>query len=350
LAEQQAVGQTDVGRRRSRNEDSFGLFSPTDETIPALYIVADGMGGHAAGEIASALAVDLVASGFQDNQEGSLGQRLESAIQFGNMAIYQAGRDPRHQGMGSTVVCAAILGRHLVAAHVGDSRLYRIRDKTIDQLTTDHSFVEDQVQAGLLSREEARTSSNRHIITRALGMHQHTTVDLAEYTIEPGDWYLLCTDGLTGQVSDAEIRDTVLSAEPQDACDRLVNLANERGGPDNITVLVVGIAGDTDHVTSGASSSRIGLVPSNVRDEVDALVRQAQTVTPTPIPMTNAPVPSAPLPAAEVRTESTAPRTVTMARPRSSSTAWIIAWVVIGLIAIAIVLVFQGSIRSALGR
>jgi protein phosphatase len=350
LAEQQAVGQSDIGRHRTRNEDSFGVFPPADDATPGLYIVADGMGGHAAGEIASALAVDLIASGFQDNQEGSLGHRLESAIQFGNMAIYQAGRDPRHVGMGSTVVCAAILGRQLIAAHVGDSRLYRIRANVIDQLTTDHSFVEDQVRAGLLSREEAKNSSIRHVITRALGMSQHTTVDLAEYAIDPGDRYVLCTDGLSGEVSDVELRDTVLANEPQTACELLVNLANERGGPDNITVLVVAISGDSDHVTSGASSSRIGVVPSTMRDEVDALVRQAQATSTSSAGPTEAATAVAPRPEPTDRASVVAPQPMPPVRRGFASMAWIITWIALGLLVIAIVLAFQDQIRSALGR
>jgi len=267
MADPQAVGQTDTGLQRERNEDSFGVFPTPDHTGAALYIVADGMGGHAAGEVASALAVEKISAAFQADSHRPLAERLEQAIKTSNVAIVDASSDVGRQGMGSTVVCAAIENMHLVSAHVGDSRLYRVRRGDIEQLTADHSLVEEQVRAGLLSPEDAKHSTRRNIITRALGIQSAVDVDLAEHEIEPDDIYVLCTDGLSGQVDDNELRDTVQAQPPQEACETLIRLANERGGPDNITVLVVHVgstatrASGVDRHSSGASSSKIGQVP-----------------------------------------------------------------------------------------
>jgi protein phosphatase len=200
------------------------------------------MGGYAAGEVASAAAVQRIMRIFGDLREGSLADRLRQAVQAGNLDVYRAAQEPDRRGMGSTVVCAAIDNGQLVSAHVGDSRLYRLRGAMLDRLTHDHSLVQARVDSGLMTMEEAEAAGNRNIITRALGLQPEVDVEIGEHGIAPGDRFLLCTDGLSGQVRDQEIQELIAFARPDEACRRLIALANERGGPDNITAVIVALA------------------------------------------------------------------------------------------------------------
>jgi serine/threonine protein phosphatase PrpC len=240
-------GTTDRGMIRKNNEDSFFLDLGT-----GLMVVADGMGGHASGEIASRMAVDAIRNYFNDPAASNtlIGvydddmtestNRLGSAVRLANMAVYEAARsDAQWKGMGTTVVCALLHGRELSIAHVGDSRLYLVRAGGIEQLTDDHSVVAEQVKRELISREEAQNSEIKNVLTRAVGIGAEVAVDLDELSLLDGDCLVLCTDGLTNMVRDEEILSVVTDGQdPAVAGQRLVELANAGGGQDNITAIV----------------------------------------------------------------------------------------------------------------
>ena len=242
--------RTDIGRHRLTNEDSF---CARDDL--GLFVVADGMGGHAAGEIASRVAVEAVERlvavtdtvGVDDEGQypldrtlGRNANRLNASFVAANQSIAsQIDKNPVLQGMGTTAV--AVLGRDspVALAHIGDSRAYLCRDANLTRLTRDHSWVEEQVRAGKLSVEDAREHPGRNIVTRALTGGTNLDVEVSEVKLNTGDRVLLCSDGLTSVCSDSEIKDVLNSGLVLDAiCDRLVFHANDQGGPDNITVVV----------------------------------------------------------------------------------------------------------------
>jgi len=241
------VGQrTDVGRVRDHNEDNLATVPP--EGVPAevlerkgqLFLVADGMGGHAAGATASSIATQQIMQNYYQDDSLDLRASLERAIRQANTAIFeQALENLTYAGMGTTLVAAVCQDSRFLIANVGDSRAYLIRDGGIRQLTQDHSWVAEAVRQGTLSIEQARHHPRRNVITRSLGNRPEVEVDFFEEGLLPGDTLVLCSDGLSGPVYDEEIRDLVLALEPQAAADQLVDLANERGGPDNITVVIV---------------------------------------------------------------------------------------------------------------
>lgn len=231
----------DPGRVRAENEDCVATRSEI-----GLAVLADGMGGHQAGEVASRMAVDLITEYFAQSGIGKRKtdklQTLAEAIQKANTAIYQSAqvRDD-YKGMGSTVVVAVFVGKQLCIGHVGDSRLYRLRDGKLEQLTKDHSVVQELVNRGLFTPEEARQSMAKNLVTRALGVDPTIEPETADTTVEPDDLYLLCSDGLTDVVSDEQITD-ILQREGNDldvAVKRLVERANEAGGPDNVSAILV---------------------------------------------------------------------------------------------------------------
>lgn len=245
----EAYGCTDPGRERAVNEDAFLVEPPGSAHVRArgqLLVVADGMGGHAAGEVASAITVQAVRSAYYLNPSGSIVDSLADAISAASGAIVEAAHaDVERSGMGSTVVAAVVHGSSLVVAHVGDSRAYLVRYGRASRLTRDHSWVEGQVDAGVLTADEADQHPDRNILLRALGRRTDVEVDAAPYELAPGDVLVLCSDGLTNVVGDAELA-TIASQLPPRACaERLVALANSRGAPDNVTVVVasVGAAG-----------------------------------------------------------------------------------------------------------
>lgn len=245
-----AVKRTDVGRARPHNEDYVEYFTPSDPQQLAekgsLYLVADGMGGHQAGEIASAAAVELVIAHYYGDASREITACLARAFYAANQQLHnQAEVDASKRGMGTTLVAAVILGNKVYIANVGDSRAYLINSKGITQITEDHSWVEEQVRAGLLTPEQARRHPQRNLVTRALGSRPTVEVDLFEGEIGEGDTLLLCSDGLTGRVEDPEIADLILDLPPQEAASRLVALANERGGNDNITLLIISTLEET---------------------------------------------------------------------------------------------------------
>ncbi len=234
----QSAALSDVGRRRKANEDSFAMAPEL-----GLYLVADGMGGHKAGQVASELAVDsaVAAVGATDGAPVSLTQRLAESVSAANREIFAQARScPELRGMGTTLV-AALTGEGCIAlAHVGDSRAYLIRGGGIRLLTQDHSVVGDLVRSREITEQDARTHPHRHVLTRALGVRSTVEADFSELSTSAGDTFVLCSDGLTGRVQDHEIGKIVLTAPSlEDACKRLVGTANERGGEDNITVVII---------------------------------------------------------------------------------------------------------------
>lgn len=242
--------KSDIGLKRTQNEDRLCI----DSSL-GLYMVCDGMGGHQAGEVASALAVEVIQKhlleGRQDTRAPIIGHydasflsqtnRLASAIRVANHAIHCEAQHRRdYARMGTTVVSALIRGQVLSFAHVGDSRLYLIRDQTIQLLTRDHSLVMDQIRDGLLTEEEAERSAQRHIVTRALGVEATVDVEMGELPMSNGDVLLLCSDGLTRGVSSRDIVRTVHDhPDLQTASEELITLANAAGGEDNTTVILV---------------------------------------------------------------------------------------------------------------
>jgi serine/threonine protein phosphatase PrpC len=245
---------TDVGRLRDHNEDCADAFSPADPAQRAnkgqLFIVADGMGGHRAGEVASTSAVQTISREYYDDSDGDTPNSLVRAIQRANALIHQQAQESSTQvGMGTTVVVAVVRGSDLYLANVGDSRAYLMRDGRVRRVTRDHSFVEEQIRAGILTREEARVHPQRNVITRALGSKPDVEVDTYSGKLMPGDSLLLCSDGLYEYVQDRDIEAVLKEYPPHEAVPRLVALANERGGSDNITALVV----------QAAASGEIGL-------------------------------------------------------------------------------------------
>jgi PPM family protein phosphatase len=242
---------SDVGKKRKGNEDS--VFVNPEQN---LFVVADGMGGHAAGEVASKVAVEAInefvclTGGDEDitwpfGLEDGLsfdGNRLKSAIQYANRKVLDATRERKeYLGMATTVVAALVDGDAANLAHVGDSRVYLVRDGALTQLTSDHSWVNEQLESGIISADQARSHPLRNVVTRALGGRPELTVDLQEHKAQPGDVLLLCSDGLTSMVPDEDIVRIVDAARGnvEQAAQALVEEANERGGEDNITVLLL---------------------------------------------------------------------------------------------------------------
>ncbi|HEX9290507.1 MAG TPA: Stp1/IreP family PP2C-type Ser/Thr phosphatase [Anaeromyxobacteraceae bacterium] len=244
-----ARGQTDVGQKRDHNEDSFLV----DDDL-GLFIVADGMGGHAGGGTASRLAVQTIQTRLQvardadpelfsrpaPLEESALREVLREAVESACQIIYQAAQgDPSLAGMGTTVTAAVFSGDITFVAHVGDSRCYLARKGHIYQVSEDHSLVNEQLKAGAITPDEARHSRFKNIITRSVGFEADVTVDMMGLEIEPGDRFVLCCDGLSNLVDDQEILDIVRDAPIDMAPKKLIDLANERGGDDNITVIVI---------------------------------------------------------------------------------------------------------------
>ncbi len=245
-----AFGLTDVGRKRRHNEDAYLL----DEER-GLFVVADGMGGHAAGEVASRITVESIQEyiaateeehesswPFGFNSRVSLeGNRLTTAVEKANEKVMRAVQNrPELKGMGTTVVAALFDADRATLVHVGDSRAYLFRDGELRRLTDDHSWVQEQVNAGILSEDEAKSHPLKNVVTRALGGAAHVSVDLIEVPVRAGDRYLLCSDGLTGMLPDEELYEHFRTAASLDATVRnLIEVANARGGVDNITAILV---------------------------------------------------------------------------------------------------------------
>lgn len=249
----------DIGQTNQLNEDSvlclkLDMEFSSGKKSAGLFIVADGMGGHNAGEIASEWCIRIVAEQFlnktlitpaksagkiptNDNPQSI----LKNSVNTANRRLFERARKSKgYQGMGTTVTAALIIGHDLYVAHVGDSRCYIINERETMQVTKDHSYVQELVDAGLLTPEQARTHSQKNVITRALGYYREVTIDSHRLNLYQGDSVLLCSDGLWEVVPDKKIAELVIATtEPQQACLDLVNLANQLGGPDNISVVII---------------------------------------------------------------------------------------------------------------
>jgi len=232
---------TDVGRRREMNQDYMFASDTAVGKLPNLFIVADGMGGHKAGEYASKTAVETIVEYIGNDDSGLLVAAIKKAIGEANKRILKESIiDIEKEGMGTTIVAAAIKGDKLIAANVGDSRLYIINESGITQVTTDHSLVEEMIRSGRIARSEARNHPDKNKITRAVGVFPNVDVDFFETKVAPGDTVLLCTDGLTNMVEDEEIKKIVLGQRDiVEKTQTLIEVANKNGGTDNITALLI---------------------------------------------------------------------------------------------------------------
>jgi serine/threonine protein phosphatase PrpC len=243
------VRLTDVGQRRDHNEDAVA-----SDVDTGLVVLADGMGGYKAGEVASEIAVLTLVSelregllelpaGETDKDSGLLreGVILRDAVAKANSAIYNVSQSqPQCAGMGTTLVAAVFTDDRVCVGHIGDSRMYRLRGEEFSQITEDHSLLNEQLKSGLITPEQAKVSKNKNLVTRALGVDPTVELELHEYEVQPGDIYLLCSDGLSDLVEDEEIQLTLsaLSANLELAAHQLVQMANDNGGKDNISVVL----------------------------------------------------------------------------------------------------------------
>lgn len=249
-------GASDVGRKRNHNEDRY-LVQPEDQ----LFVVCDGMGGHACGEVAAEMAINTLSQFFKDTREDEditwpykpdkkisyPENRLAVAIKWANYIVHEKAQSSIQQkGMGTTCVAIHLFDNKAAIAHVGDSRCYRIRDHKIEQMTTDHSLLEDYKRMAQLTEEEIKNFPHKNIIVRALGMKETVVVDSRLEEIKQGDVFLLCCDGLSGEVEDKDMLEVVetMGDDLELACSELIARANQHGGKDNITVILVKVLGE----------------------------------------------------------------------------------------------------------
>ncbi len=248
----QIISATDPGRVRGHNEDCV-------ESRPeiGLVVLADGMGGYNAGEVASGMATSLIASGLSqvwtparlgklDRQAATVlsQQLLREQVEVANRAIFEAAqKDPQCAGMGTTLVTGLFYDNFLTVAHIGDSRLYRMRNDALEQITRDHSLLQEQIDAGLISKEDARSSQNKNLVTRAVGIDPEVETEIHTYDVAEGDIYLLCSDGLNDMIEDEEIQMTLIALQSNLdlTAQQLVQAANDAGGRDNISVMLIKI-------------------------------------------------------------------------------------------------------------
>ena len=238
--------QTDLGRVRENNEDKFAFFEPEEPEIMAvkgsLYAVADGMGGHSSGQIASEIGLKTLLKSYYGDPNEDVSASLCSSLRMANSYIYDAGRMiVGREGMGTTCICLVLRDDDAYIGHVGDSRLYLIRGGEIRQVSEDHSWIAEQVRRGALTADEAQNSPFRNVITRSLGAAADVEPDVYQEKLQRDDVFVLCSDGLSGYVTDAEILEIAGSWSPAMASLKLIDRANDNGGGDNITVLIVAV-------------------------------------------------------------------------------------------------------------
>jgi serine/threonine protein phosphatase PrpC len=253
---------SDTGMKRAMNQDR--VFSQKGETgnlhADALVIVADGMGGHAAGDIAATTAIETFTSalGSADQGNGTLAAMERAALEA-NRSVFEKAHNENLEGMGTTLTAVALSGADAMIAHIGDSRAYLIKSGKAQQVSTDHSWVEEQVQAGRLKAEDAREHPSRNVLTRALGIDSDARFEIKTVALRGAQSLVLCSDGLYNHVTDAEIAKHTIDQGAQKACDALVKLANERGGTDNISVVIAtlpSLASDEDKTIDSAATKR----------------------------------------------------------------------------------------------
>lgn len=240
--------KTDMGRVRENNEDKCEYYLQEDDAALAskghIFVVCDGMGGHEAGQIASELTCKTFLQTYLHHPATEVPAALVGSVNAANRFVFDvAASVPSRRGMGTTLTAMALVQDHIFVANVGDSRLYRLRDEEVDQLTVDQTWVEQVVAEGVMSRAQAEAHPYRHVLTQAVGTNPDVKTDLGEFQAAVGDVYLLCSDGLTNHVSDEEIRAVLSSLSPSAAAWELVSRALQDGGSDNCTVIVVRIDG-----------------------------------------------------------------------------------------------------------
>jgi serine/threonine protein phosphatase PrpC len=237
VLEYEAAGASDQGRTRKSNEDSYGL-NLRNEEARCNFVVCDGMGGAAAGEIASRMAVEAMLQAM--DRQVLTRETFQHAVDAANSSVHtSAEQNPSRAGMGTTLVAMATRGDHAWVAHVGDSRAYRLRDSSLERLTHDHSLVDEQVRLGQLTQAQAETSPMRNVITRAVGTQDEVDADVIEFAVIPGDLYLLASDGLMREVDDEQIAAILrASGNLEQTCAQLIEAANRAGGRDNITCVL----------------------------------------------------------------------------------------------------------------
>jgi len=312
---------TDVGRTREHNEDTFlvadletgtpldfthGYHEITADPHGLLFLVADGMGGAASGELASSMAGSLVLEALRhtwkaaDPSPEAFAEALRDATVLANARIHQHAREhPEHRGMGTTATIAGLLGDRLFMVQVGDSRAYMVRDGDVQQLTKDQSLMQRLVEAGELTAEEAEVSERRNIILQALGPEAHVTVDLTHQQVRRGDTLILCSDGLSGLVRAPEIARTAHDEQDmRSICKRLVDRANQLGGPDNITVIAARFDGDALRASGNGDSFGYNTFPlagtlnDDAREPFPPMREARSTLKSDPTPRFGTPMPS----------------------------------------------------------
>lgn len=247
----QVAGETDVGQKRAHNEDTFSIVESEN-----LFVVCDGMGGHASGEVASQMAMETIKTFYKDTRDDPEvtwpykmdrskqyeENRLTTAIKYANVRIFEAAKkEPKYHGMGTTITALYFIEEGVYRAHVGDSRIYRLRDGVYQQISEDHSLLNDYIKMKKLTPEEIESFPHKNVIVRALGMKESVKVDVMLERPERGDIYLMCSDGLSDEVSDARMGEILMQhgVDVQTACHALIEEANGNGGHDNITVVLV---------------------------------------------------------------------------------------------------------------
>jgi|TARA_B100001105_G_scaffold69998_1_gene54940 protein phosphatase len=265
---------SDVGSVREQNEDAYHTLLGTgsqDELFDALLIVADGMGGHAAGEVASEMAVTnlpkhLVEALSSDQNDEDIENVLSECVVKTNMDIFEKSKEEDTRGMGTTLTAGVVVQDRFFYAHVGDSRGYLLRENSFEQFTTDHSWVAEQVALGILTEEQAENHPRRNIITRAMGLDSSVEVDSGFIELELSDQILLCSDGLHGLVKAEEMMGVCAEEEPEDAFQSLIDMANSRGGHDNITVVVAKIGQGGNYGSHSTQGDGIRSVLGNIKN------------------------------------------------------------------------------------
>lgn len=235
-----AFGMTDIGRIRKNNQDYLFISEDAIGNLPNVYIVADGMGGHKAGEVASKGAVDSIVTSIENTSLCDPVSIMEEAVTSANNEVFNMSRDnPEFEGMGTTLVVTTVYDRDFYVANIGDSRLYIINDE-IHQITRDHSYVEEMVSRGEIDKDSARTHAKKNVITRAVGVETGTYADYFQVKYKKGDKILMCSDGLSNMINDEDLKIIVKKDIPvKDIVNELVYTANHNGGADNITAIVV---------------------------------------------------------------------------------------------------------------
>lgn len=275
LATVKMGAKTDLGRVRDNNEDKFDFFEPEDPAVLAtkgcFYAVADGMGGHSAGQIACELALKTVLSAYYANPSADTEASLRHAVGQANALIYDTAQAiPDRQGMGTTLTAAVILEDRLTVVQVGDSRAYLLRQGQMVQLTEDHSWVAEQVRLGTMTLAEAQISPFRNIITRSIGTAAAVEADVVTHELGEGDTLLLCSDGLSGHLEPSEMQEIAEAHSPSVAALSLVEAANERGGRDNITVVLLSIRAISPYDGSKAYHAAQSVLPPSEEAREDA--------------------------------------------------------------------------------